>query len=57
MTARERGYIAMGERKSLIFFFDIPKGLDDIRVVYDGTRSGLNAALRAPWFPLPTVDS
>jgi hypothetical protein len=43
MTARERGYIAMGEVKSLIFFFDVPKGLDDIRMVYDGTKSGLNA--------------
>jgi hypothetical protein len=57
MSARERGYISMGEVKSLIFFFDVPKGLDDIRMVYDGTKSGLNAALWAPWFPLPTVDS
>jgi hypothetical protein len=57
MSARERGYISMGEVKSLIFFFDVPKGLDDIRMVYDGTKSGLNAALWAPWFPLPTVNS
>ncbi|KAL7575469.1 hypothetical protein ACA910_007367 [Epithemia clementina (nom. ined.)] len=26
-------------------------------MVYDGTKSGLNAALFAPWFALPTVDS
>jgi hypothetical protein len=57
MLARERGYISMGEVKSLIFFFDVPKGLNDIRMVYDGTKSGLNAALWAPWLPLPTVDS
>jgi len=37
--------------------FDVPKGDDDIRMVYDGTKSGLNACLWAPWFPLPTVDS
>ncbi len=26
-------------------------------MVYDGTKSGLNAALWAPWFPLPTAAS
>jgi hypothetical protein len=26
-------------------------------MVYDGTKSGLNEMLWAPWFPLPTVDS
>jgi len=26
-------------------------------MVYDGTKSGLNSVLWAPWFPLPTVDS
>jgi hypothetical protein len=26
-------------------------------MVYDGTRSGLNDVLWAPWFPLPTVNS
>jgi hypothetical protein len=57
MVARERGYIAMGDVKSLIFFFDVPKGMDDIRMVYDGTKSGLNDALWAPWFPLPNVES
>jgi hypothetical protein len=57
LNAREKGYISMGVVKSLIFCFDVPKGLDDIRMVYDGTKSGLNAALWAPWFPLPTADS
>jgi hypothetical protein len=48
MLAREWGYIAMGEVKLLIFSFDLPKGLDDISMVYDGTKSGLNAALWDP---------
>jgi hypothetical protein len=25
--------------------------------VYDGTRSGLNESVHAPWFALPTSDS
>lgn len=28
--------------KSLIKYFAVPKGLDDVRIVYDGTASGLN---------------
>ena len=43
--------------KSLIKYFAVPKGLDDIRIVYDGTASGLNEAVWAPSFWLPTIDS
>ena len=32
-----------------MFFFAVP------RLAYDGTKSGLNEVLWAPWFPLPTV--
>jgi hypothetical protein len=32
-------------------------GDGDVRVVYDGTKSGLNGQLWAPWFPLPTIDT
>jgi hypothetical protein len=32
MIAREKGYISMGDVKSLIFFFDVPKGMDDYGV-------------------------
>ena len=32
-------------------------GDTDVRVVYDGTLSGLNASLWAPYFPLPTIQS
>ena len=30
---------------------------DDIRIVYDATRSRLNKVVWAPWFPMPTVVS
>jgi hypothetical protein len=53
----QKGSISMGTLTSLIFFFEVPKGFDDIQMVYDGTKGGLNAALWAPCFPLPTVDS
>mmetsp|Transcript_4997 Transcript_4997/g.7674 ORF Transcript_4997/g.7674 Transcript_4997/m.7674 type:complete len:119 (+) Transcript_4997:1980-2336(+) len=37
--------------------FDRPKGDSDIPLVYDGSKSGLNGALWAPWFALPTVET
>ena len=43
--------------KSLIKFFAVPKGERDIRMVYDATASGLNAAVWTPSFWLPTIDS
>ena len=52
-----RGYISDGYVKSLTGFFQVPKGEDDIRVVYDASKSGLNEALWAPNFFLPTVDT
>ena len=30
---------------------------DDIRMVYDTTRSGLNQAVWAPWFSIPKITS
>ena len=53
----DRGYIGPGRVTSLMNVFDVPKGEDDIRLVYDGTKSKLNDNLFAPWFPLPTIDS
>lgn len=46
-----------GALRSLLFMFDVPKGSDDIRLVYDGSKSGLNDCLWAPWFALPTVET
>ena len=54
---RERGYLGAGIVKSLTSFFEVLKGLDDIRMVYNATSSGLNDAVWAPWFSLPTVES
>jgi len=54
---REKGYVAPGKVTALMFFFDVQKGTDDIRMVYDGTASGLNDSLWCPWFLLPTIDS
>lgn len=53
---RKKGYVEDGKIDSFMSFFDVPKGKDDIRMVYDGSKSGLNDSLWAPWFPLPTVD-
>ena len=54
---RSRGYINTGGVKSTTSFFDVPKGDSDIRMVYDATKCGLNAALWTPNFFLPTIDS
>jgi hypothetical protein len=40
--------------KSLMHFFSVGKGDTDIRVVYNGTKSGLNAVTWIPWFAIPS---
>lgn len=57
MKVRERQYITAGNVVSLTSFFAVPKGEDDIRLVYNATSSGLNETVWAPWFSLPTVES
>ena len=52
-----RKYLNKGYVKSLINYFAVPKGADDIRVVYDGTKSGLTDSVWAPNFYMPSVDS
>lgn len=52
-----RRYIVPGFVKSLTSFFAVPKGTDDIRIVYDATKSGLNNAIWTPNFCLPTMVS
>ena len=54
---RAKGYIAKGEVISVTSLFDVPKGTDDIRLVYDATKSGLNEVCWAPWFSLQTCES
>lgn len=52
---RKRCYICAGFVKCLTNMFSVQKGLDDIRMIYDGTKSGLNACLFAPHFSLPVM--
>jgi hypothetical protein len=54
---RKRGYVEAGYVESLISFSDVEKGSDDIRMVYDGSASGLDDLLWAPWFHLPTLET
>ena len=54
---QKRGYVAPGHVVSLTNFFAVPKGLDDIRMVYDTTNCGLNDAVTPPNFFMPTIDS
>jgi hypothetical protein len=56
-TVRNRGYIRAGSVVSLTGYFAVPKGDDDIRLVYDASKSGLNSALWVPSFSFPTADS
>lgn len=50
-----RGYLSSsGSVRSCLHFFTVPKGPTDVRIVYDGTSCGLNEALWAPNFYLPS---
>ena len=53
----DRAYIAWGQVNSLTGCFAVPKGEEDIRMVYDATKCGLNEKLWAPNFLLPTIDT
>jgi len=53
----KRGYISQGSVTSLISYFSVPKEESDIRLVFDGTKSGLKSKLWAPSFCLPFIES
>ena len=55
VLVRKWGYISSGPVISGTHYFFVPKGLDDIRMVYNGTNCGLNYVLWAPRFDFPTV--
>lgn len=57
VNVRNKQYIKPGKVTSLTGYFAVPKGTADVRLVYDASRSGLNRALWAPNFGLPTVES
>ena len=53
-----RGYVDRDQIiASLTSFFYVPKGEDDIRMVYDGTKCGLNGSVWIPSFFMPTLSS
>ena len=43
--------------KPLIRYFGVPKGEDNIRVVYNATANRFNEAICVPSFWLPTIDT
>jgi hypothetical protein len=45
-----KGYLAKGKVTSLVSYFTVPKGDSDVRIVFDGTKSGLNSVIYAPHF-------
>ena len=55
MTTRD--YLETGHVSNTVHYFAVPKGDSDIRVVFDGTSSGLNETLWAPNFFLPSARS
>jgi hypothetical protein len=50
-----RSYLETGFVSNALHFFAVPKGDSDVRVVFDGTSSGLNETLWCPNFYLPTA--
>ena len=56
----DKGYIKICDIElveAMMYMFHVPKGESDVRMVYDGPKSGFNEALWALWFALPTVHS
>ena len=54
----DRGYVTLGKVLSLTGYFAVDKAQGtDIRMVYDGTKSGLNDTTWAPNFYVPSIDS
>jgi hypothetical protein len=52
------GYVSLGKVLSLTGYFAVDKAQGtDIRMVHDGTKSGLNNTIRAPNFYVPSIDS
>eukprot|EP00978_Attheya_sp_CCMP212_P016531 scaffold43382_cov49-Attheya_sp.AAC.2 len=56
-NVRDRRYIAPGHVVGLICFFEVAKGDCDIRMVYNGSESGLNDCMWVPRFMLPTIQT
>ena len=55
VQVRKCGFVSAGPVISGTHYFLVPKGLDNIRMVYNGTSCGLNDVLWASCFGLPAV--
>jgi hypothetical protein len=53
---REPGYVTKKEVHSLSLLCVVSKGTEDVQMVYDGFKLGLNDAIWVPRFPLPTMN-
>ena len=53
----DTGYVETGFVRWDVHFFSVPKGENDIRLVFNGTSNGLNELVWAPSFFLPTSES
>jgi hypothetical protein len=51
----ERRYIGAGKVTNLTFLFAVPKGDDDIRIVWDSSGNGVNATLWMTSFGISSV--
>lgn len=54
---RSKGYISKGMVTGLTSYFMVPNGDGDARVVFDGTKSGLNEVIWTPSFSLPSANT
>jgi hypothetical protein len=54
---RARGYVTKGPVQGLTSYFTVPKGDGNVRVVFDGTNSGLNDIIWTPSFSLPSANA
>jgi hypothetical protein len=57
LKALARRYFEYEDVGSLTQFFAVAKGGEDIRMVYNGTSSGLNAHMWCPCFALATIST
>ena len=54
-TMIQKSYLEVGHVQSHLHYFAVPKGDTDVRIVFDGTSSGLNETLWSPNFYLPSA--
>jgi hypothetical protein len=50
-------YLTEGHVDLLLLFFAVPKGMEDVPIVYNGMGLGLNDFIWVPIFPLPTLKA